>query len=169
MTTKQVNMVRNPTGKGGFGDHPENRSPGGWKKENSFSYQMNRFKNMTVDDFLKWLKENPKDTRTMAEELAYARVFKARESLMEFKEVADRTEGKPIQKIESKIFDVSEELDKLESNYGELAKEAEVKLNNDRQKTKKQVVENKPLIQDKGQIGKTDNIQAEQDTTKTSS
>ena len=84
-------------------------------------------------------------------------------------DIIDRVDGKALQRIENKEIDVSSELDKLESDYGEVAKKAEAKLNNDRQKIKKQVVENKPPIQDKRQVGKTDNIQAEQDTTKTSS
>ncbi len=84
-------------------------------------------------------------------------------------DIIDRVDGKALQRIENKEIDVSSELDKLESDYDEVAKQAEAKLNNDRQKIKKQMVENKPPIQDKRQIGKTDNIQAEQDTTKTSS
>lgn len=32
-STKQVNYNNNPTGKGGFGDHPEHRNNGAWKKE----------------------------------------------------------------------------------------------------------------------------------------
>ena len=38
--------LRNPTGKGGFGDHPENRNPGGWNPDFTFSYQYRRFLNM---------------------------------------------------------------------------------------------------------------------------
>ena len=38
MTTQQAtDMNRNPEGKGGFGDNPQNRNPGGWKKEESIS------------------------------------------------------------------------------------------------------------------------------------
>jgi hypothetical protein len=103
-TTQQVHKNKinppNPDGKGGFGDNPQNRNPGGWKKENTFSYQMNRFKNMTVDELRDWNKNTPNSERTVAEDLAFARVFKAQKELSEFKEVADRTEGKAVQKIE---------------------------------------------------------------------
>ncbi len=39
-TTDQVSTPPNPTGKGGFGDHPENRNPGGWKKEDTPRYKL---------------------------------------------------------------------------------------------------------------------------------
>ena len=61
---------------------------------------MNRFKNMTVDELRDWNKNTPNSERTVAEDLAFARVFKAQKELSEFKEVADRTEGKAVQKIE---------------------------------------------------------------------
>lgn len=111
---------RNPTGKGGFGDHPENRNPGGWKKENTFSYQMNRFKNMTIDELDEWNRTTPKSKRTVAEDLAFNRIFNAREDLAEFKEVADRTEGKAKQVIETEATvqfksnkEVADDLEKI--------------------------------------------------------
>jgi hypothetical protein len=100
-TTQQDKTAPNPTGKGGFGDHPENRSPGGWKPENTFSYQLNRFKNMTVSEFKKWQDANPEETRTMAEELAFKRILEARKYLKDFQEVANRTEGMPKQTTEN--------------------------------------------------------------------
>ena len=96
-TTKQV---PNPTGKGGFGEHPENRSDGRWDKRNSFSYWMNYFKAMTVKEFTDYKNTNPEDKRTVAETLAYTRVFKAREELREFEVVANRTEGMPKQSLD---------------------------------------------------------------------
>ena len=97
ITTEQVKVIPNPMGKGGFGEHPENISPGGWKPENTFSYQMNKFKNMTVEQFRNYALEVPEETRTMAEELAYQRVLIARKDLRNFQEVANRTEGMPKQ------------------------------------------------------------------------
>src|ERR1035437_6200719 len=106
-TTEPVNgpkdMNLNPEGKGGFGEHPEHSNPGGRPKNNeSFSYWMNAFKNMPVETFLTWLQDNPDSTRSVASDLAYNRVFAARKDLAEFKEVADRTEGKAKQPIEYK-------------------------------------------------------------------
>ena len=94
MTSKQ-DMNRNPEGKGGFQDHPELRSDGRWSKDNSFSYWMNFFKAMSVKDFRNYETVKTEDERTMAESLAYARVFKSRTELAEFQVVANRTEGMP--------------------------------------------------------------------------
>lgn len=88
----------NPTGKGGFADHPENRSDGHWDKNNSFSYWMNFFKQLGTKQFLSWEKDNPE--HTMAASLAYAHVFKARFDLKEFEVVANRTEGMPKSSLE---------------------------------------------------------------------
>jgi hypothetical protein len=98
-TTEQVTTPPNPTGKGGFGDHPENRNPGGWKKEMVFSYQYRRFMNMTVEELREYSKKDDKD-RTVVEDLAYARVIAARKSLPDVKEITDRTEGKAPQSID---------------------------------------------------------------------
>lgn len=96
-------------GKGNPNPSPETRfgaprgnpqNPGGWKKENTFSYQMNRFKNMTIQELQDWNSNTPIEVRTVAEDLAYRRVFNAQSELNEFKEVADRTEGKARQPME---------------------------------------------------------------------
>ena len=92
MTTNQAkDMNRNPNGKGGFSDNPQNRNPGGWKKEDSYSYQLNLMDRMTVKDFKNWLNDHPEDKRTMAQEKAYNAQLKSRKELMWLKEVTDRT------------------------------------------------------------------------------
>ena len=85
-------MNRNPEGRGGFQDHPELRSNGRWRPEDSYKYNINKFKAMSLGDFLKWKGENP--NATMAQLAAYVRVEKAIDKLDEFKEAADRSEGK---------------------------------------------------------------------------
>ena len=40
MTTTTKQVVPNPTGKGGFGDHPENRNDGSWKKEDTPRFKL---------------------------------------------------------------------------------------------------------------------------------
>jgi len=97
LTTTQ--QVPNPTGKGGFGDHPENRNPGGWKPEYTYSYQCRRFMNMTVEEFKNWINITPEKERTMIEEQAYNAVLKARTKLDYLKEQNDRTEGKAPQTV----------------------------------------------------------------------
>lgn len=97
-TTNQVNdMNRNPTGKGGFGDNPQNRSNGRWSGKDSIPYQENKLIRMTVTKFKEWLKEHSEDDRTVAEELAYNAVLKARTDLKYLVEVTDRTSGRAVQ------------------------------------------------------------------------
>lgn len=93
-TTQQDNFNRNPTGKGGFQDHPELRNPGGWKKDQSISYQYNFLIRLKVDEFREWLQQHPESQRTMAQELAYQAVLKARKEIKYLQEITDRVEGK---------------------------------------------------------------------------
>ena len=99
MTTKQDNMNRNPEGKGGFADNPQNRSDGGWNKEMVFSYQYKRFMNMSVTE-LKAFVNTPDDKKTVVEDLAFSAVLRARKSLPDVKEMTDRTEGRAAQSID---------------------------------------------------------------------
>ena len=95
-TTKQV---PNPEGKGGFKDNPQNRSDGGWKKENTISYQYRRFLNMTPEE-LKDFINTPESERTVAMDIAYSQVIASRKSLPHTKEITDRTEGRARESID---------------------------------------------------------------------
>lgn len=44
---------RNPTGKGGFGDNPENRNPGGWRKEDTPRFKLEQMMKLSADDLRK--------------------------------------------------------------------------------------------------------------------
>lgn len=92
-------MVNNPTGAGGFGDHPEHISPGGWRKEESISYQYNRLMRLPFDE-LKEFKPG-----TVAQKIALQRILTAitTEGLNDTKEITDRTEGKALQTIDQNI------------------------------------------------------------------
>ncbi|HWA51824.1 MAG TPA: hypothetical protein VG895_02100 [Patescibacteria group bacterium] len=101
-TTEQVNFNRNRLGRGGFKDHPEHRNPGGRPKNlESFKYWLDYFKTLTVSEFLSWQKNTPTNKRTVAGDLAFAMILKARHDLASFRAVADITEGKPRQLIEN--------------------------------------------------------------------
>lgn len=91
--------VLNPDGKGGFGDNPQNRHNGAWKKTETFRYWFDVFKEMSVTELREWLDNNPEDTRSVASNLAYQRVTKALNDIKEFQEVANRSEGMPKQSI----------------------------------------------------------------------
>ena len=112
-TGKVLSQVRlgnknNPTGRGGFKERPQDISPGGWKKENTISYQYNRFINMTEDELSAFTK-TPSSERTVAMRLAFNRVKAADKSLPDMKEITDRTEGRAFQNM-----DVTSDGEKLE-------------------------------------------------------
>lgn len=98
MTTQQANTGRggnrNPEGRGGFADNPQNRNPGGWKKEESISYQYNRLGRMTDEEFAEYV------PKTKFERIAYNRIKDAEDSLNDTKEITDRIEGKAPQSID---------------------------------------------------------------------
>lgn len=94
-------QMRNPTGKGGFADNPQNRHNGTWKKTKTFRFWFDLFKEMTIEEFEEWQKKNPKNVRTVASELAFTYIVKARNDLKTFQEVSNRTEGMPKQPIEN--------------------------------------------------------------------
>ena len=98
-TTQEVTppQQRNPTGKGGFGDNPQNRNPGGWDKTGSISYQYNLLMRLTPEE----LKEY--EPKTVAQEIALARIKAAKngdKGLNDTKEVTDRTEGRAPQSVD---------------------------------------------------------------------
>lgn len=90
----------NPTGKGGFGDHPENRNPGGWNKEHSISYQYNKMLRMDENEWAAFKIKMKDGETTMAERIAYQRIEDAIKDLATTKEITDRTEGKAPQNID---------------------------------------------------------------------
>lgn len=105
--TNQTGLIRDEKGRiiggkppAGFDKHPENRSDGGWKKENSIGYQYRRFLNMTTEELKAWDKSTPENERTVAMDIAYAQIVQSRKSLPHAKEVTDRTEGKAPQAID---------------------------------------------------------------------
>lgn len=97
-TTKQVyDTPRNQTGKGGFGDNPDNRSDGRWDKDTSISYWYNKLGRMSDVERAEF-----KPT-TSFQRIALLRIERAErdndKSLDEAREITDRTEGKAKQDI----------------------------------------------------------------------
>ena len=106
-----IGIANNPTGKGGFQDHPELMSGGRWSKDTSISYWLNFFIRLDVAKFRQWEKDVEEQDRSVAQSIAYARVFAARAALKESEFVTNRTEGYPMQQIEQTT--VPEDLDNL--------------------------------------------------------
>jgi hypothetical protein len=91
--------VNNPNGKGGFQERPFDIAKGRWSGETSISYQYNVLIRLSVDEFMEWIGKHPTRERTLAQEIAYNAVVKARDDLAYLKEVTDRTEGRVKQTI----------------------------------------------------------------------
>lgn len=99
----QKGQVINPTGKGGFRDNPENRNAGFWSSKDSISFQYKKLQRLTIEQLEKWIEENPKSKRTVAEDLAYKAMVKAQKELPYLKEVTDRSEGRAPQIVDMKV------------------------------------------------------------------
>lgn len=105
--TTQQDWNPNPTGKGGFGDNPQNRNPGGWDKTQSISYQYNRMLRMTDDEWAELAMRIRNGDTFRAERIAFNRVNEADKDLNTTKEITDRTEGKAPQSV--RIEDITPE------------------------------------------------------------
>lgn len=65
LTTKLArDMNRNPTGKGGFGERPQDINPGGKPANSMKSYMARKLASMTDEEKEKWLKDNKIDGKT---------------------------------------------------------------------------------------------------------
>jgi len=84
----------------GFNKHPENRSNGTWDSKMTPSFQYRRFWNMSEEEFVAWIKETPKNERTVVEVTAWNAVAKARDQQRYLTEITDRVEGKPKQQTD---------------------------------------------------------------------
>lgn len=65
-----TDQVPNPTGKGGFADHPENRNPGGWRKSDTPRFKLEQMMKLSEEQ-LKDVAEN-KDAPYFERKLATA-------------------------------------------------------------------------------------------------
>jgi hypothetical protein len=137
LTTKQVKMIPNKTGVGGFKEHPENRNNGGrYPRSESFTYWFNVFKGLSVKEFKEWEDNNPESERSVVSDLAYTRMRKAWGDLRAFQDIANRSEGMPIHtavieedkigglevRVVRNVEDIKrlKELERLEEMYGHL-------------------------------------------------
>lgn len=96
--TLKQGAVLNPTGKGGLQERPEdiNRT-GRPKNEQRFGYWLQFFKNLTSKEFKEYALSRNEDDMYVAEIIAYERVKASRKDLGEYKDLADRTEGRALQ------------------------------------------------------------------------
>lgn len=95
-TTDQVDKkVPNPTGKGGFGDNPQNRNPGGWKKTDSLRFKIEQASYLDNDE-LQAIVDDPKEA-TLLRKFAEA-TLKADWKMI--KEITEMLYGKPKESVD---------------------------------------------------------------------
>lgn len=94
-TTDQVRTPPNPTGKGGFGDNPQNRNPGGWKKEDTPRYKLEQMMKLSKAD----LQEVIDDTSAPLFEQKLAKAIQEGR-WHEIKEMIQEVYGKPKESVD---------------------------------------------------------------------
>lgn len=98
LTSEQVKNVPNPTGKGGFKDHPELINAGGRPKESPL-YWMNQYGALSNAEFSALVKSD-QDNLSVNQVLAIAHIAGAGSKLDNRKDLFNRIDGMPTQKTE---------------------------------------------------------------------
>ena len=98
-------FVPNPTGKGGFGDHPENASKGRWRKEESYTYNVNRYGRMTDIELQEVILQAKSGELTQFQQSALKTVLdmKTDEGWKKLVDTVDRIDGKALQPVEQTV------------------------------------------------------------------
>lgn len=95
-TTDQVSKkAPNPTGKGGFGDNPQNRNPGGWSKRNTLRFKIEEASYLD-DEELQAVIDDPKEA-TLLRRFAKA-TLEADWKMI--KEITEMLYGKPKESVD---------------------------------------------------------------------
>lgn len=98
-------VVRNPTGKGGFGDHPENAAHGRWRKEDSYTYNVNKFGRMTDIELQEVILQAKGGELTQFQRAALQTVLdmQKKEGWKKLVDTIDRVDGKALQPVEQTV------------------------------------------------------------------
>lgn len=98
-------MVNNPTGKGGFGDHPENACRGRWRKEDSYTYNVNKYGRMTDIELQEVILQAKGGELTQFQRAALQTVLdmQKRECWKKLVDTVDRVDGKALQPVEQTV------------------------------------------------------------------
>ncbi|UVN01684.1 MAG: hypothetical protein [Bacteriophage sp.] len=98
-------MVNNPTGKGGFGDHPENACRGRWRKEDSYTYNVNKYGRMTDIELQEVILQAKGGELTQFQRAALQTVLdmQKREGWKKLVDTVDRVDGKALQPVEQTV------------------------------------------------------------------
>lgn len=98
-------MVNNPTGKGGFGDHPENACHGRWRKEDSYTYNVNKYGRMTDIELQEVILQAKGGELTQFQRAALQTVLdmQKKEGWKKLVDTVDRVDGKALQPVEQTV------------------------------------------------------------------
>lgn len=95
---KTTDQVPNPTGKGGFGDNPQNRNPGGWVKTDTPRFKLERMMKLSEPE----LKAVADDIDAPYFERKLATAIKKADWKV-IREMTDQVYGQPKQTIDTTI------------------------------------------------------------------
>ena len=117
-TTDQVRKAPNPTGKGGFADNPQNRNPGGWRKEDTPRFKLEQMMKLGFADLQDIVDEplSPVFEKKLAQAILDG-------EWREIKEMIQEVYGKPRESV-----DVTTDGEKINNPYSSLTIEELKKL-----------------------------------------
>ena len=93
-----TNQVPNPTGKGGFGDNPQNRNPGSWSKADTPRFKLEQMRKLSEPD----LKAVADDIDAPYFERKLATAIKKADWKV-IREMTDQVYGQPKQTIDTTV------------------------------------------------------------------
>ena len=94
-TTDQVKTPPNPTGKGGFGDNPQNRNPGGWKKSNTPRFKLEQMMKLSSGELQEIINDS---TRPLFEQKLATAIIDGHWLVM--REMIDQVYGKAKESVD---------------------------------------------------------------------
>lgn len=98
-------VVRNPTGKGGFGDHPENAAHGRWNSADSYSYNVQKYGRMTDIELQEIILKSKSGELTQFQKAALQTVLDMndKDGWKKLVDTVDRCDGRAMQPVENHV------------------------------------------------------------------
>lgn len=98
-------VIRNPTGKGGFGDHPENANRGYWHPEDSYSFNLRKYGKMTDIELQEVILKAKSGELTQFQLAALQTItdMRKQDGWKKLVDTVDRIDGKAMQPVEQTV------------------------------------------------------------------
>ena len=113
-TNTQDKHIPNPTGKGGFGDNPQNRGRGFWKKESTPRFKLEKMMSLSIKDLEVIVRDE--DAPLFERKLAKAIV---EDDWKTYREMMHEVYGTPKQTIEQTVIEKPIPLEDLSNGIRE--------------------------------------------------